>query len=162
MKAQTIINLVLTTVIIILLFYIRSSADQPYEYPTLRLDSPLVPDCRFNSIDGYAEARNIDRGSAKTATGEFASFASRQGQTVTGGIISKAVIDSLFCSGNFNGLAYQMAMDQSGRVGPANAIFLILGGVNVQNVNGEMRINSPSESVYASNTCCPPGCLSLQ
>lgn len=162
MKKQTLVNLVLSTTIVILLFYIRTSADKPLEYPTLDLQMPGAPDCRFNSINGYTEARVVDRGLARTATSEFAAFALRQGQTVTGGVISKAVIDSLFCTGNFNGLAYQLAMDPSGKIAPSNAIFLIVGGVNAEEGNDSFRINSQSDLLYAPNTWCPPGCLSAE
>jgi hypothetical protein len=161
MKKQTLLNVVLSTTVVILLFYIRTSADKPLEYPTLNLQMPGIPECNFSTVRGYSDARAVDKVSAKAAAGEFASFAARQGQSVTGGVISKAVLDSLFCTGNFNGLAYQLAMDPSGKIAPANTIFLILGGVNATEENGGFRINSQGSTFYSPNTWCPPGCLSM-
>lgn len=162
MKKQTLLNLVLSTTIVILLFYIRTSADKPLEYPSFDMQFPGVTECRFNAIGGYADSRVIGKTQAGNAATEFATFAARQGQTITGGILSKAVIDSIFCTGNFNGLAYQLGMDATGSVAPANNIFLIVGGVNVTDGNGGIKINSQSEYLYVPNTWCPPGCLSFE
>jgi hypothetical protein len=160
MKKQTLLNIMLTTVIVVLLFYIKSTAGR---HENMAIDPALLGGtCRYDQINGFAAGKSVTRAEARTQATAFQTYATNQGNTILGGVISKTALDSLFCSGNYNGLAYKLAMDPTGKNGPANAIFVIVGGVNVATVNGKLEIASQSSSFYTNNLWCPPSCLSFE
>lgn len=161
MKKQTILNYILATFIVVLLFYIRTSADYPEKQP---MSDPILlgGTCNYSNVGGFAAAKAVERATARTQATAFQEFAAGRGMTILGGVISKAALDSLFCGGVYNGLAYQLAMDPSGKHGPANSIFVIVGGVKAEDVNGTMTIKSQSSNFYTNNLWCPPSCMSFQ
>ena len=161
MKKQTILNYGFVTCIVVLLFYIRSTADQPLQ-PNGWYYGQGNQTCRYDQINGFTTSKRVSNADARTQTAEFASFASRQGINIMGGVISKSAIDSLFCGGEYNGLAYQFAIDPTGQDGPTNAIFVIVGGVNVQGFDTKPVIISQSEEFFKNNMWCPPGCMSFE
>ncbi len=158
MKKQTILNGILIAVIGVLLFYIRISADSHQTELLIPVPSPgPASGCAFDQIGGFAQAVPVQRTTAGAYAAAYQTFAERNSSTTLGGVISKAALDSLFCGGNYNGLAYRLAMDPSGKFGPANAVFIVIGGVNVQNNS----IVSQSGNYYTTNLWCPPSCMTF-
>ena len=158
MKKQALLNYVLATIIVVLLFYIRTSAEFTESNP-LELSLPGSTDCNYSAIGGFTPGKPIDAATARTQTAAFQEFASRQNMSIVGGVISKAAIDSLLCGGTYNGIAYQFAMDPTGKTGPANAISIVLGAVKVQDVDRTPTITSQGTSYYSNNLWCPPSCM---
>jgi hypothetical protein len=158
MKSQTLLNFILATVIVVLLFYIRSSAERKEYQPALDLSSPADGNCRYNDIGGFAGAINVSKTTAREQAQAYETFAISQGSQVFGGVISKAALDSLFCNGNFNGLSYKLAMDPTAKHGVSKAVFVIIGGVNVK----DNVVISQGNSFYTNNLWCPPSCLSFE
>ena len=162
MKKPSFVNVLLTTTIVVLLFYIRTSADEPT--PSQRLDlSPPTPQaaCDYSRISGFAPAQSMAKGEVQELYNAYTGGATSRGETVYGGIISKAALDSIFCSGNFNALSYRLVKDVNGRkTQNGNNIFIVISGTNV-----DMRSGSPvisgSSAYFLPNLWCPPNCASF-
>jgi len=157
MKKKTLLQFSMATMAVVFFFYLSSNA--------VNQNDPVKPgdsSCRYSEVVGYEGAKEVDKATAAIQARAFAEFAARQGNNIYGGVISKATLDSLFCGGEFNGLAYTLAMDPSGKHGPANAIFVIVGGVNIREQNGTPVIVAQSRNFYTNNTWCPPSCLSFE
>jgi hypothetical protein len=158
MKPSVILNYVLSTAVVVLLFYIRTSADSTETPPP----EPSAPGCNYAATTGFSAARTISRPEALATTKEYKKVASISGDNIFGGVISKAVLDSLFCSGNFNGLAYSFAKDPNGGILPKVSTFIVVSGVTIQyNQNGDPEITSQSTNNYLANTWCPPNCVNF-
>ena len=159
MKKPSVLNLLLSTTIICLVFYIRTTADSnPEPLPQPEPQSQ----CNFSKSTGFSPANSISRSETGALAENYGNFAAGRNDNITGGIISKAALDSLFCTGNFNALSYRLMMDPSGRTGPANSVFIVIAGVNVAYANnGQVTITSQSASSYRPNLWCPPTCGSV-
>jgi hypothetical protein len=158
MKRSIILNYLLFTTIIVLLFYIRTTAVSNEIPPP----DPGVQGCNYSETTGFADARTISRAEGSSTTKEYIKVATARGDNIFGGVISKTVLDSLFCTGNFNGLAYSFAIDQNGTVLPKNSTFIIVSGVTIQyNQNGMPEITAQSMNNYLPNTWCPPNCANF-
>lgn len=162
MKKQTLLNYILATVIVVLLFYIRTSADYPADPPLSQLVGVFDATCHYADVTGFAPAIEVPKEDAQTQATEYQTAAASRNDTILGGVISKAALDLLLCGGKYNGLAYRLAMDKSGKHGPKNAVFIIVGGVEVKEVDKDQKIVAQSSTFYTNNLWCPPSCMSFQ
>lgn len=81
------------------------------------------------------------------------------GGTITGGVITRDALEQLLKLSNCNAITYRLGTDPTGRVAPANEVFIIIGGANVTDDNGRKTVSDIGGSKYYSNLWCPPNCM---
>ena len=85
-------------------------------------------------------------------------------EITTGGVISRAAFDEMFCIEKCNGFTYSFARDSSGITGPRDkGIFIIFQGANIEyNLDGDSitAVNAiDGAKMYRSGNWCPLNCM---
>ncbi len=111
----------------------------------------------------YNTAITIERDEARVYHTEFTGSLISPDKT-TGGVISRAAFDEMFCIEKCNGLTYSFARDSSGKTGPRdNGIFIIFQGANIEyNLDGDSitAVNAiDGAKMYRSGNWCPLNCM---
>ncbi|HEX5002219.1 MAG TPA: hypothetical protein VFW78_06965 [Bacteroidia bacterium] len=160
MKIQSFLNILLAAIIVVMGLQMRSTADNK-EIDLASLEPSAQP-CNYTSINGFAEPEFISRESASATANAYVQMANSRSDDIYGGVLSKSVLDSLMCGGNFNGIAYRLATDPTGRILKTGSVFIIVGGVKIENdKNGNPVIVSASSNNYSPNLWCPTNCLNF-
>ena len=111
---------------------------------------------------GFEEARTLQPASAKNYADEYRNSLNLP-DSITGGIITRAAFDSLLCDSAVNAIAYVLAKDNSGSVGPGgNGVFMFFTGVNVVLSSSSDSIEAVKNlklPIYAPQHWCPPTCI---
>jgi len=160
MKLQSLLNVLFAAIIVVMALRMHSTAgNKEIELATLE---PSTQPCNYSSISGFAVPVPINREAASASTSAYVQMANSHSDDVYGGILSKSAIDSLMCGGNFNGIGYRLATDPTGRISKAGSVFIIVGGVRLENdKSGKPVIVSMSSNNYSPNLWCPTNCLNF-
>jgi hypothetical protein len=148
---------VLTFLLVVSLAY---NAYQYTMYKALSIDE--VPGVCIKT-DPYNTAITIERDAAREFYTEFTTSLTSP-DSITGGVISRAAFDEMFCMEKCNGLTYSFARDKSGKTGPGgNGIFIIFQGANIEydytgdSIKAVYAIDGAK--MYRSGNWCPLNCM---
>lgn len=133
-----------------------------YLYTELEKTKLVLTDTTCFKDFGFGEARTISEDQAKSFSIEYKRTLTDP-DSITGGLITRAAFDSLLCDSAVNGIAYFLARDTTGTIGPGgNGVFLFLTGVNVTVEGSTGAVESVKTldlPLYIPQHWCPPTCL---
>jgi hypothetical protein len=108
------------------------------------------------SATGFASPNTITDADAYNYANQYKTV---KGGTVSGGVITKDALIQILNNTNCNAITYKFGMDPSGKIAPADAVFIILSGANVTEKDGQKTVTDIGESKYTPNNWCPPSCM---
>ena len=108
---------------------------------------------------GYEPPTSIPDEEAFGYANHFKTVHGQNGTPISGGVITREALDLILKTSNCNAVTYKFGIDPSGKIAPANSIFVILSGANVTETNGVLTVTEIGATKYRGNDWCPPNCM---
>jgi len=111
---------------------------------------------------GFQEPETITEESARGDAEIYKSTLS-DGDSITGGIITRSAFDELLCTEKCNGISYTLARTRDSD-GKLSGVFVIYNGVNVEYDESSRKIITVTglgTQYYTTRHWCPPTCFAM-
>jgi hypothetical protein len=128
-------------------------------YLSLLLTCLLISRSHAQNTEGYSPAATISDADAFNYANQYKAVHGKNGTPVSGGVITRDAINQILSNSNCNAITYKLCMDTTGRVAPADVVFIILSGANVVDKNGQKTVIDIGAQKYTPNNWCPPSCM---
>jgi hypothetical protein len=142
---------------LLILFLIAAIAVMYFNQPTT--GNPSGKPSLQPEPTGFEEPLIISDADAWGCVSQFKTLGDRVGITNSGGVITTTALEQLIARSGCNAIAFRLCIDTTGRVAPANKVFVVLGSVNVRYENSQYMATDVSGSRFASRHWCPPTCM---